>query len=204
MPDRKAPDPDSPDILVLDRLDDIRLVMSEKHNQILKLVLKDEQSISDIARSLDMNPGSVFYYLKDLEKHGLVKQVREEIKGGVVKKYYRSATRRIALALPEFGYPGANPGPTPEHLGRLIRSIEYLGYQLPPENLEDANDLLARYDKRIKSLMIELQRSGLDQVEGNGFVLSSAYSLVLNIRAKDDPELNRLYNEFGKLFQKYE
>jgi DNA-binding transcriptional ArsR family regulator len=205
MPARKSPDNRDQDILVLDRSDDIRLIMSEKHNRILKLVIESERSISDIARSLDMNPGSVYYYLKELEKHGLVRQVREEIKGGIVKKYYRSTARRIVLELPEFGSrdsPAA--APAPDYLQRLIRSIEYLGYHLPPDNLEDANDLLTRYDKRMRSLMIELQNAGLEKVEENGFVLESAYNLVLSIKAKDDPELNRIYAEFGKLFLKYE
>jgi DNA-binding transcriptional ArsR family regulator len=205
MPARKSPDIAPNEILVLDRPDDIRLIMSEKHNRILKLVIRSEQSISDIARLLDMNPGSVYYYLKDLEKHGLVKQVREEIKGGIVKKYYRSAAKRIALELPEFSSrDGMTAVPTQDYLQRLIRSIEYLGYHLPPDNLEDANDLLIRYDKRMKSLMIELQNSGLENVENNGFVLDSAYQLIVGIKAKDDPELNRLYAEFSKLFMKYE
>ncbi len=205
MPARKTPDIEAKDILVLDRFDDIRLIMSEKHNRILKLVIEKEMSISDIARSLDMNPGSVFYYLKELEKHGLVKQVREEIKGGIVKKYYRSAAKRIALELPEFSSrDGQMAAPTPDYLQRLIRSIEYLGYHLPPDNLEDANDLLTRYDKRMKSLMIELQNARLEDVENNGFVLDSAYQLIVSIKAKDDPELNRLYAEFSKLFLKYE
>lgn len=205
MPARRTPDIASKDILVLDRFDDIRLIMSEKHNRILKLVIQAEMSISDIARSLGMNPGSVYYYLKELEKHGLVKQVREEIKGGIVKKYYRSAAKRIALELPEFSSrDGLTAVPTPDYLQRLIRSIEYLGYHLPPDNLEDANDLLIRYDKRMKSLMIELQNARLEDVENNGFVLDSAYQLIASIKAKDDPELNRLYAEFSKLFLKYE
>jgi DNA-binding transcriptional ArsR family regulator len=205
MPARNAPDNRNQDILVLDQADDIRLIMSEKHNRILKLVIQKEMSISDIARTLDMNPGSVYYYLKELEKHGLVKQVREEIKGGIVKKYYRSAARRIALELPEFNSrDGLTAAPSPDYLQRLIRSIEYLGYHLPPDNVEDANDLLIRYDKRMKSLLIELQSARLEDVENNGFVLDSAYQLIASIKAKDDPELNRLYAEFGKLFLKYE
>jgi DNA-binding transcriptional ArsR family regulator len=205
MPARNAPDNRNQDILVLDQADDIRLIMSEKHNRILKLVIQKEMSISDIARTLDMNPGSVYYYLKELEKHGLVKQVREEIKGGIVKKYYRSSAKRIALELPEFNSrDGLTASPSQDYLQRLIRSIEYLGYHLPPDNVEDASDLLVRYDKRMKSLLIELQSARLEDVENNGFVLDSAYQLIASIKAKDDPELNRLYAEFGKLFLKYE
>ncbi len=205
MPAKSAPEKSPQDILVLDRFDDIRLVMSEKHNRVLKLVLEGELSVSDLAKRLKMNPGSAFYYLKELEKHGLVRQVREEVKGGVVKKYYRATARRIVLGMPDFG-PGQDPPPFPDadFPQRLIRAIELLGYHLPPENVEDARDLLARYDKRMKSLMIELQNSGLDDVEADGFIRGSAYGLIMGIKARDDPELGRLYAEFGKLFLKHE
>jgi len=193
------------DILIVDRFDDIRLIMSEKHNRILRLVIESELSVSDLAKRLKMNPGSIYYYLKELEKHGLVRQVREEVKGGIVKKYYRSAARQIVLGLPDFGSQEGRGGfPDPDYLQRLVRSIGFLGYHLPEENLEDASDLLVRFDKRMKGLMIELQNSGLDDVEADGFIRSSAFNLVLGIRAKDDPEMNRLHAEFGKLFLRYE
>ncbi len=205
MPTKRAPDDRTKDIMVVDRYDDIRLIMSEKHNRILRLVTRDELSISEIARTLDMNPGSVHYYLKELERHGLIRQVREEIKGGVVKKFYRSAAKRIVLEPPEFGGPdGKAQLPESDYKERLIKAIEFLGYHLPAENREDAEDLLSRYDRRMRSLKIEMQDSGLDRVEDNGFVLDSAYSLVLAIRSKSDPELNRLYGEFEKLFLRYE
>ncbi|OPY29718.1 MAG: Bacterial regulatory protein, arsR family [Methanocella sp. PtaU1.Bin125] len=193
------------DILVVDRFDDMRLIMSEKHNRILRLVMEKEMSISDIARSLDMNPGSVHYYLKDLEKHGLARQVREEIKGGVVKKFYRSAARRIVLEPPDFSArDAARSTLMPDHMERLIRAIEYLGYHLPPENREDAVDLLARYDARMKGLMIGLQDSGLGDMESDGLILYSAFNIVLGVKAKGDPELNRLNGEFEKLFLRCE
>ncbi len=205
MPTKRAPDDRTKDIMVVDRYDDIRLIMSEKHNRILRLVTRDELSISEIARTLDMNPGSVHYYLKELERHGLIRQVREEIKGGVVKKFYRSAAKRIVLEPPDFGgRDGKAQLPESDHKERLIKAIEFLGYHLPAENREDAEDLLSRYDRRMRSLKIEMQDSGLDRVEDNGFILDSAYNLVLAIRSKSDPELNRLYGEFEKLFLRYE
>ncbi|MGA9139896.1 MAG: helix-turn-helix domain-containing protein [Methanocella sp.] len=203
MPAKKMPDDRINDILVVDKFDDIRLIMSEKHNRILRLVTGSELSVSDIARSLGMNPGSAHYYLKDLERHGLVKQVREEIKGGIVKKFYRSAAKRIVLEPPDFSSREYKAS-TSDYMERLIRAIEYLGYHLPAENQEDAKDLLTRYDKRMKSLLIEMEKSGLDDMENNGMILDSAFNLVLGIKAKNDPELNRLYGEFEKLFLRYE
>ncbi len=193
-----------PDIVVVDNPQDLRLIFSEKHNRILKLVMEKELSISDIARALNVNPGSVHYHLKELEKHGLVIQVREEVKGGIVKKFYRSSAKRILLDSPNFNFTGSAGYFGQRQYRRLIKSIEYLGYHLPPEKKEDAEELLSRYDKRIKGLLLEMQNSGLENVEDNGFILRNAYDLILNIRAKDDPEMARIYDEFEKLFSKYE
>jgi DNA-binding transcriptional ArsR family regulator len=191
------------DMLVVEKLQDIKLICSEKHNKILKLVVDRELSISDIARALSMNPGSVHYHLKELERHGLVKQVRQEIKGGIVKKYYRSSAKRILLDSPNFNLEDSFTLSGKDQIERLIRSIEFLGYQLPPENLEDAEELLSRFDKRLKEMLVEMQNTGLDNVETDGYVLQNAYHLILNIRAKDDPEMGRIYREFEKLFLRY-
>ena len=192
------------DIFVVDKPQDIRLIYSEKHNMILRLVMESELSISDIAKKLNMNPGSVHYHLKELEKHGLARQVREEIKGGIVKKYYRSTARRILLDSPNFNLREQVNFMARDQTDRIIRSIEYLGYHLPPENREDAEEMLARYDKRMRDLLLEMQTRGLENLEDNGSILHKVYDLILNIRAKDDPELGRIYREFEKLFLRYE
>lgn len=191
------------DILIVDDPEVIKLIFSKKHNMILQLVREKDMSISDIARSLHLNPGSVHYHLKDLEKHGLVKQVREEIKGGIVKKYYHSVARRILLDSPNFNDLDNQNIVADEYIDSLIKSVEYLGYQLPPDNAEDAKELLSRYDKRIKDLLIEMHNAGLEDIENDGYILKNAYHLILNIRAKDDPELGRIYREFDKLFLRY-
>src|SRR5271157_3293330 len=154
------------DILIIENPQDIRLLFSEKHNAILKLVTEREMSISDIARSLNINPGSVHYHLKELEKHKLVRQVRDEIKGGIIKKYYRAAAKRILFDSPDFNrISRSNTTMSDEYISRLIRSIEYLGFHLPDENMDDAKDLLIRYDKRIKEIFDNMDSKGQLNIE---------------------------------------
>jgi DNA-binding transcriptional ArsR family regulator len=199
------PDPDIRDIMILDRPEDIKLIYSEKYNQVLKLITKKEMSISEMARSLNINPGSVHYHLKELERHGLVKLVREEVKGGIVKKFYRTTAKRILLDIPDFKVRcPIDADPMHDYIERLIRSIEYLGYVLPPDNVEDAKDLLNRYDSRMKALMIEMNGAGLEDVEDNGIILKNATNLIMSIKIKNDPELARIHSEFEKLFLPYE
>jgi DNA-binding transcriptional ArsR family regulator len=201
---KNVPDDNIHDIMVVENLQDIRLIFSKKHNMILKLVMEKEMSISDIARALNINPGSVHYHLKELEKRGFVKRVREEIKGGIVKKYYRSAAKRILLDTPDFNKMDNIRVEKPEDLfARFIEAIEYMGYHLPPENREDAQELLFRYDKRINDMLIEIQGSGLENFVDDGMVIRSVNQMMLIMQAKEDPELDRVYSEFNKLFKKY-
>jgi DNA-binding transcriptional ArsR family regulator len=192
------------DILILDRPEDIKLVFSEKYNNVLKLIGEKEMSISDMARSLNINPGSVHYYLKGLERHGLVTLVREEITGSIVRKYYRAVAKRILLDIPDFKMQNVfEVGNTQDYEERLIKSIEYLGYVLPDENIEDAIDLLHRYTLHMKDLTIDMDYSGLENVEDNGMILKNALNLILGIKIKNDPALARIYSEFEKLFLPY-
>ncbi len=203
MPVKETPADATPDVLVIDDPQDIKLIFSEKHNMVLKLVVEKEMSISDIARALGINPGSAHYYLKELEKHGLVKQVRSEVKGGVVKKYYRAAARRILMDTPNFNRP-ESAAPAADLTDRLLQSVEYLGYHVRPEAVEDARDLLMRYDNRVREIIFDLENTGLANVEDNAITLQNAYYLILSIRSKSDPEMARIYSEFDKLFLRCE
>ena len=189
------------DILILDRPEDIKLVFSEKYNNVLQLIGEKEMSISDMARALNINPGSVHYYLKELERHGLVRLVREEIKGSIVKKYYRAAAKRIVLDIPDFKMPN-NPeaGNILDYDERLIKSLEHMGYALSSENLEDAIDLVHRYTDYMRDLSLEIRRSGIENVEDNGTILKNALNLIMGLKIKNDPALARIYSEFEKLF----
>jgi len=204
VPQQSAPDNKIQDMMVVENLQDLRLIFSKKHNMILKLVIEKEMSISDIARALKINPGSVHYHLKELEKRGFVKQVREEIKGGVVKKYYRSAAKRILIDSPDFNKMDNTMVDKPEDMSsRLIEAIEYMGYHLSPENREDAEELLSRYNKRINDILVEIHVSGLENFMDDGIVINRVNQMMLIMRAKEDPQLNRIYSEFNKLFIKY-
>ena len=192
-------------MLVVDRLADIKLLFSQKHSLILDLVIENEMSISEISKSLGMNPGSVYYYLKELEEHKLARQVREEIKGGIVKKYYRSTAKQIAIQRPAFGSrKGAVALQMQGNVEEMLKAIDYFGYHLPADKVIDGTELLLKYDHRMKDMLIELQNSGVEVTGISDLDTDSVFHLILGLRAKRDPELDRLYSEFEKLFLRYE
>jgi DNA-binding transcriptional ArsR family regulator len=189
------------EILVIEKPEAIRLLFSEKHNRILKKLAEQELSISDIARSLGMNPGSVHYHLKELEKHGLVRQTRDEIKGGIVKKFYRSAAKRICLESPDFNDElHLDVDLTGELNEKLIRTIEHLGYATSDEDKAEAKEMLIRYGKRIKELLRAAHNPELDVAGTDGMLIRYAAMFIVQMRAMHDPELGRINSQFSRLF----
>jgi DNA-binding transcriptional ArsR family regulator len=189
------------DILVIEKPEAIRLIFSEKHNRILKMLAEKELSISDIARSLDINPGSVHYHLKELEKQGLVRQVRQEIKGGIVKKYYRSAAKRICLESPDFDEAmSLDIDLADEFYEKLLGTLDQLGYATRQEGRDEAKEALIRYDKRIKELLKEVHNPGLDRAGQDGMMVRFASMFIVHMRALNDPEMSRVGSQFSRLF----
>ncbi|MGA9139898.1 MAG: ArsR family transcriptional regulator [Methanocella sp.] len=206
---RNKPDDGQLELMVIGKPEAIRLIFSEKHNRILKRLAEKEQSISDIARSLDYNPGSVHYHLKELEKQGLVRQVRQEIKGGIVKKYYRSVARHICLESPDFNNglrQDVDLRPDADLAGgfneKLLQAIECLGYTVSEDNREEAIEMLTRYDRRIKELMREIISQEADISGEDRMMIRHACQFVINMRTMDDQELGRIYKMFSRSFLK--
>src|SRR5512133_2795301 len=97
MPRKPKPDTSIKEIMIVEDPAAIKLLFTPKYAEIIKLVETEELSVSDVARKLDVNTGSAHYHMKELEKHGLVKMVREEVTGGVVRKYYRKSARHFTI-----------------------------------------------------------------------------------------------------------
>lgn len=190
MPRSKKPDNTIQELLIVSDPAAIKLLFTPKYTAVLKLIESEEMSVSDIARALDINPGSAHYHLKVLEQHGLVKLVREEIKGGVVKKFYHKSARHISIdaSRPESATAASSVGLDENYKERLLKSMKFFGYDIPPEKFETAKADLTRCDARMKAIMQEVQQAGLEKTESDRVLVSNAYQLALLMRLIDDKE----------------
>ena len=182
----------------------IKLLFTPKYTNILKLIQDQELSLSDIARALDINPGSAHYHLKELEKHGLVKKVREEIKGGVVKKFYRKAARNMSIDVSRPGNEAvaSATGFGEDYKEKMLRSLGVFGYDISPKKMEAAKALLTKCDIRTKAIMKEIQRAGIEQVEDNKQLVADTYQFAMLVRLAEDNEYDSYMKELIGLFEK--
>ncbi len=202
MPRKQKQDNIIKEYLVIDDPAAIKLLFVPRFTDILKLIGPAEMSVSDIAHALGINPGSAYYRLKVLEKHGLAKQVRDEIRGGVVVKYYRKAATNITIdaGSPENKAVASEAGLDESYKERLLRSMSYFGYEVPEDRMVQAKDRLMACDGLMKALLKEVQQAGLEKFESDRTIVANAYQLALIIRLVDDDEL---YSSFKALIETF-
>jgi AcrR family transcriptional regulator len=204
MPRKQKQDKTIKEYLVIDDPAAIKLLFVPKFADILKLIGPAEMSVSDIAHALGINPGSAYYRLKTLEKHGLAKLVRDEIRGGVVVKYYRKAAVNITIDTGniEDRAIASETGLDESYKERLLHCMSYFGYDVPEGSMGEAKNQLTVCDGRMKAVLREIQQAGLEKHESDRNLIANAYQLALVLRLADDEELytslKRLVGTFNK------
>jgi DNA-binding transcriptional ArsR family regulator len=204
MPRKPKPDTSIKEITIVEDPAAIKLLFTPKYAEIIRLVDAEELSVSDVARKLGVNPGSAHYHMKELEKHGLVKLVREEIAGGVVRKYYRKSARHFTInaSNPESAPALAEAGIGEEFMERLLKSMSFFGYDVPAEKMEAAKRDLKTTDERVKAILAEVQQAGLEKVESDRMLVANAYQLALVLRMMEDEQFLEAVRRFTGSFSR--
>jgi predicted transcriptional regulator len=189
------------ELLILEDPEAIKLLFSEKYNRILTLLQEKELCISDIAKVLDMNAGSVHYHLKELEKYGMVKQVREEMKRNMARKYYRAAARHITIDPSSIkqAVPGETD-PTEEYIENVINALASFGFELRSGRMAKAKEAVKRYNLRMKDIMRTIGDVGLPAAT-DPMVANDAFTISLAMKAFEDPEMMELNHLLLKNFK---
>jgi DNA-binding transcriptional ArsR family regulator len=202
MPRKQKLDTTIKEIMIVEDPAAIKLLFTPKYAEIIRMVGTEELSVSDVARKLDANSGSVYYHMKELEKHGLVKLTREEIAGGVVKKYYHTSAMNFSInaSNPASAPAVAEMGFNEEFKEKLIKSMSYFGYDVLPEKMEEAKQGMMAMDARSKAILAEVQQSGLENVESDRLIVSNAYQIALTLRMMEDEQFSETVKRFTDMF----
>jgi predicted transcriptional regulator len=204
MPRKPKQDTTLREILIVEDPYAVKLLFTPKYAGIIRLIGSEEFTVSDVARKLGVNSGSIYYHVKELEKHGLVKLVREEIAGGVVKKYYRKAAMNFTINIsdPASAVAAAEMGIDEAFLEKIIKSLSFFGYDLLPKKMEEAKRSLMALDARYKAMLAEIQRSGLEQAETDRLLVSNTYSVASILRMANDEQFIEAVKKFTDVFQR--
>lgn len=86
--------------LKLHNPDVVPLLFHEVKSQIINYLIEQKATLRQIAKDLNINPGTVKRHLVDLENFGLIRVVSEEINEyGINQIYYRSIAKNFTIVL---------------------------------------------------------------------------------------------------------
>ena len=92
-----TPDYDAPDVLLLERPEQLRALGDDLRTRIVVLLREHAHSISELAELLGLPKGTVGHHVKVLEKAGLVRVVRTRQVRALTERYYGRTARLFAF-----------------------------------------------------------------------------------------------------------
>ncbi len=83
------------DLFIIDTLEKLKVISDPLRTKILMNLVKQEYTGQQLAEILAIPKTKIYFHLKELEKHGIVRIVREEEKNGIMQKFYKAVARRF-------------------------------------------------------------------------------------------------------------
>ncbi|WP_137790227.1 winged helix-turn-helix domain-containing protein [Bacillus sp. E(2018)] len=77
--------------------DQQKLIANATRIQIIHLLKDEELTAKEVADKLGKTTGTVHYHIQLLFNGGILELVKEQKKGGIIEKYYRSKSTRFEL-----------------------------------------------------------------------------------------------------------
>jgi DNA-binding transcriptional ArsR family regulator len=86
------------DELVIDDLETLKVLSDPLRLQLIELMGDEPRTVKQVAQQLDMTPNKLYYHVRLLEDHGLIRVVETRIVSGIVEKHYQTAAKEITVA----------------------------------------------------------------------------------------------------------
>jgi len=80
----------------------LKSLSSDLAQKILKILSKGESYPKEVAKHLRMHEQKVYYHIRNLEKAGIIKVIREETRQGATAKYYALSDSAFVMRYQEF------------------------------------------------------------------------------------------------------
>lgn len=81
---------------VIEEYEQLKAISDPFRAKILSHLIEKPYTGQQLAQLLELSRSKIHYHLNELEKNGLIRIVRTEVKNGIVQKFYRSVARSFA------------------------------------------------------------------------------------------------------------
>lgn len=85
------------EIYYIDTLDTLKVITDERRLQMLELLVQGPYTVKQLAAELELAPTKLYYHIKQLEDHELIRVVETQVVSGIIEKTYRAVARRYSV-----------------------------------------------------------------------------------------------------------
>jgi DNA-binding transcriptional ArsR family regulator len=85
------------EIYYIDNLDTLKVITDERRLQMLELLVQQPYTVKQLAAELELAPTKLYYHIKQLEDHELIRVVETQVVSGIIEKTYRAVARRFSV-----------------------------------------------------------------------------------------------------------
>jgi DNA-binding transcriptional ArsR family regulator len=111
------------DVRYLDSLEQVHAISTKVRRGILRLLVDEEMTVTQLGRALEMPPPTVQHHVRELLRVGLVRLVATRERRGILEKYYRATARR--LLLPKDPLAGRSPSEQLATVNELLEDVSH-------------------------------------------------------------------------------
>jgi DNA-binding transcriptional ArsR family regulator len=86
------------DELVISDLETLKVLSDPLRMQLIELMGDQPRTVKQVAQQLEMTPNKLYYHIRLLEDHGLIRVVETHIVSGIVEKHYQTTAKEITVA----------------------------------------------------------------------------------------------------------
>lgn len=150
--------------MIIETTEQLHALSHPMRQRILSVLSFDEMTNKEISTALGESAPKVHFHVKELLNAGIIKLIKEEVKGSIVEKYYTATARSFRLS------PSLELAKADEHMlyestfhetyRNLIESVDYYEGSLPNSAISQENAWLT--DQEIASIKEHLD--AIDQI----------------------------------------
>lgn len=150
--------------MIIETTEQLHALSHPIRQRILTVLSFDEMTNKEISSALGESAPKVHFHVKELLNAGIIRLIREEVKGSIVEKYYTAAARSFRLS------PSLELAKADEHMlyestfhetyRNLIESVDYYEGALPNSSISQEHAWLT--DQEIDSVKKHLD--AIDQI----------------------------------------
>jgi DNA-binding transcriptional ArsR family regulator len=149
---------------LIEDMDELRAITNQLRFDILECLIAGEMTVKEIGAALGVEPNNLYYHIRELERVGLIRVVRQDVVAGIIQKHYRAIAHyfRLSPALLHPDKSSANEGTGVQFVtGAVEHSLSRLRKSLSsgiPEHLTDLLTVTRRVNRMPPEKAIEFVR----------------------------------------------